>query len=128
MKYILKANEKVDSHYGDVHLEATEGESVEMSPREAEIALSTGKFEFVKEITESESDEVLLQNQRAELEARKSELMELGKEELAEQAKDLEGYKSSMKKEGLVELILKPRAAVTISGQTNPPDGDDKSA
>ena len=126
MKIVVEAKKYTDRHYGDVHLKAGAGEKLTLTPPHAEVALATGDFEFVEEITETKADEAFLQNQQTEIETRKSELMLLGKEELIEQAKDLEGYKSSLKKEELVDLILKPRAAVTVP-QTHPPDEGDQS-
>lgn len=126
MKIVVKALEDTDMSHGDVKLKASEGEKLELSTREAEIALSTGKFEFVEEVTESKAEENFIQNQQSELEIRKAELMKLGKDELTEQAKDLDGYKSSMKKEELVDLILKPRAPVVTDTQNKPPESGEK--
>ena len=126
MKVEVKATEKVDMAHGDVELKASEGETLTLSTREAEIALSTGKFEFVKEITETPAEETFVQNQQSEIEGQKAELMKLGKEELTEQAKELEGYKSSMKKDELVDLILKPRAPVVTDTQNKTPEDGEK--
>jgi len=120
MKILVKASKDVFTHYGNVELEAEEGETLTLSPSDAEIALSTGDFEFVKEISESDAEKERLATQKTDQEARRAELLEKPHGELFEMAKDF-GAKKSMSKPELVEEILKPRAPVGA----NTPEGDE---
>lgn len=128
MKYVLKATQDIFRHIGDVRLEAKAGDEQTFNPRRAEIAMATGAFEFVKILIESETEEAVALEQAASFEEQKTELLKLGKETLTTRAKDLDGYKSSMNKEELVDLILTPRAPVTITDAQiiTPEDGNNE--
>lgn len=114
MKVIVKATEEVDTHYGDVQLEAKKDERLTLGLREAEIALATGKFKFEKQVAESDVDTALLELQAGDSDARKKELLEKSHDDLFDLAKDFEGVKKSMSKPQLVEEILRPRPPVVV--------------
>jgi hypothetical protein len=126
MQIIVEAKENVNQVYGDAHLEAKEGEKLTLSLKDAEIALATGNFEFVKEVSETDAEKERLVELSAEQDARRAELLELSHEKLYEQAKDLPGVKKSMRKEELVDELLKPRAPATADAQTTPKGDEDQ--
>lgn len=124
MKYVLKANKDTDWHYGDVHLEVESGKSLTLSSREAEIALHSGDFDFVKEITESDAEKELAAAGKSETDERRTALLEESHDELYKQAKDFPGVKKSMTKTELVDEILKPRAPVIADAQNTSGEGE----
>jgi hypothetical protein len=116
MKIVVKAKEDVYQHYGSVHLEAKAGENLTLSPADAEVALHTGNFEFVKELSESEAETARLDTQKTEADLKREELKaDNSQEKLFEMAKGIEGAKKSMTKDELIDLILAPRAPVVAT-------------
>lgn len=125
MKILLEATDEISRQYGGVKLEAKKGEKVTLSPSDAEIALATGSFLFVKEVTENEIDEAAAAGRQFDLEAQKTELLKLSKTELQERAKDLPGYRSNMNMPELADLILSPQPPVVVTdAQFTPPAGE----
>jgi len=123
MKIVVKALEDTDMSHGEVRLEAKAGENLTLSTGQAEIALSTRKFEFVKEVTESEAETNFVQNQQSKLDAKRADLKENNShDQLYEMAKDLPGVKKSMSKDQLIDEILKPRAPVGTDAQSTSSD------
>ena len=84
MRHQLIAKENVDERIGDRHFEVKAGESIEVSAKGAEIALSTGKFEYGKEIPETQ-----VEKKRAE------EALKLGLKEVEKTV--MEKFRSLMK-------------------------------
>jgi hypothetical protein len=109
MKVILQANEDIRRDYGGVRLKAAKGEKIALKASEAEIALQTGGFTYVRAEPEAKHEAEVIEQQEATLEAQKAELLELSKDELAARAENLDGYKKSMSKDEIVDLILSPR-------------------
>lgn len=123
MQVIVKANKNVNTHYGNVPLEAKEGETLTLSSGDAEIALATGDFEFVKQVSESETEKEVIEAEKSQIEVKRAELDKKSHDELFEMAKSFdENVKKSMTKSQFIDVILKPRAAVVPLN--TPEDGE----
>jgi hypothetical protein len=110
MRYEILAREDVDDRIGDRHFVVKAGETIEVSAKGVEVALSTGKFKYVKEVPETEIEKK--RAAEAEKTAQKAKqqvfdekvqtLLKLTKEELVKKAEAL-GLEniSDLKKEPL---------------------------
>lgn len=103
MKHELKRIKNSASAVGEIILDAEVGKKDLYSSRQAEIAMSTGDFEYIKEIPESDAEQRLVEIQAEEIEERRAELKAYKVEELQTMFPDLE---LKGKKEEIIETII----------------------
>ena len=123
MRYELIAKEDIDERIGDRHFEVKAGETIEVSAQGAEVALSTGKFDYAKEVPETNIEKEQAKEAKKAAQAEQAEgiskkvktLMKSSKEELLVEADKLklDGV-SALDKESLAKAI----AEAQIKGET----------
>ncbi|HRH43723.1 MAG TPA: hypothetical protein PKY82_18980 [Pyrinomonadaceae bacterium] len=118
MRHEILAKEDVDDRIGDRHYVVKVGETIEVSAKGVEVALSTGKFEYVKEVPETAIEkkraeaaakaqsEAADQVNKEQFENELKPLLAMNKEDLLKKAEEmkLEGF-ADLKKEPLAKLI-----------------------